>query len=249
MNKKTEKKLLIIYYHQIINSDFDTKIHKSPFAVTLNQIKNQFEIIQRSRIPVVSLESWYNEKFNGNLAIHLTFDDANQSDYTLALPLLKEFNFTASFYPYLNAIDNPNKLSWQQLKEIRLNQFEIGSHGISHTPLINQKLNEIKAEIRDSKEKIEQNMQQPITIFAIPYGLYSNKITSEIAIYYNTVLTTKTKINSHKQSKILHRWNIKSKTSPKDFERMLNGNKFFLLYKSWLSECKFNLLKFYNFIN
>lgn len=74
--------------------------------------------------------------------IVLTFDDGNQSDYTLVAPLLKQYNFGATFYVTSNCdwLGIPDRdawrLSWAPIKEMQRDGFEIGNHSYSHKNVV-----------------------------------------------------------------------------------------------------------------
>src|SRR5690348_7993175 len=59
----------------------------------------------------------------------LTFDDAVKSQLTFVAPLLKELGFGATFLvTHAWMSDTANYLSWQDVAELHLMDFEIGSH-------------------------------------------------------------------------------------------------------------------------
>ena len=65
----------------------------------------------------------------------LTFDDASQSHYTVARPLLKKYGFGATFF-VTEGFDFPtNKrdyMTWEQIAQLHKDGFEIGNHTLDH---------------------------------------------------------------------------------------------------------------------
>ena len=109
--------------------------------------------------------------------IIISFDDGNVNQYTNALPLLKKYNFKATFFIFTSPIGrSKNYLSWEQVKELADSGLEIGSHGKYHRILTKINSQELSQEIVGSKEIIEKNLGKEINIFSFPFGAYNEKI-------------------------------------------------------------------------
>jgi peptidoglycan/xylan/chitin deacetylase (PgdA/CDA1 family) len=106
----------------------------------------------------------------------LTFDDGWENQYQNALPVLKKYNFPATFFVVVNYIGKKNFMDWQQLKEILKLGGEIGSHTLNHPHLLNLSEVQLKKEIQKSKIILEEKLGYPINIFAYPYGEFNSKI-------------------------------------------------------------------------
>lgn len=96
----------------------------------------------------------------------------------------------------------PNKLrvsymNAQQLKTLSNNGFEIGSHGMTHSLLIADYINEQKiiSEFQNSKQWLEEVTGKPINSFCFPAGRYNNSIIelAESVGYTSTCLVYRTK--------------------------------------------------------
>jgi peptidoglycan/xylan/chitin deacetylase (PgdA/CDA1 family) len=61
-------------------------------------------------------------------------------------------------------------LSWDEVREMSKQGISFGSHTRSHPVLSLLSLSEIRTEIAESRERIESEIQKPITTFAYPYG-------------------------------------------------------------------------------
>ena len=63
---------------------------------------------------------------------HITFDDGNESDLVLALPMLRKAGLSASFFVLSDRIGQPHYLSDNGVKALRAAGMSIGSHGGAH---------------------------------------------------------------------------------------------------------------------
>jgi len=110
-------------------------------------------------------------------AFVITFDDGYRDFVTEALPVLKECGFTATIYLATSRIqDAPAKidgaeyLSWSAVRELRKQGIELGSHTISHPILREQKPEQVRNELKRSKEIIQDQLGEQVVSFAYPYA-------------------------------------------------------------------------------
>lgn len=216
-------KVLILNYHQLVDENSDLK---NRFTLTRSQFLKQISTIQEKNIPFVSFSDISNGLTNANVSILLTFDDGQRSDFEIAYPILKEKGIPAAFFPIVNELEKENKMTWNELKKLAEDGFEIGSHGLSHKNLLSLKKEEIHAEISLSKRILEEKLRKSVQILAFPYGNY-NKTCLQIAKEngYQHALTTKARINLFPLEFELHRWNMKNTFSQIEFERIISLNK------------------------
>lgn len=110
----------------------------------------------------------FTKKDNGNWAI-ITFDDGLVSDYEIALPVLQAYNLKATFFITADNIGKPRYMSIHQIRKMAENGMEIGSHGLTHSYLVNMNKKQVQDEISNSKDRIEQLLGKPVSSFA-PVG-------------------------------------------------------------------------------
>lgn len=173
----------VLTYHKFCIGDIP-----DAYTIQIDHFKQQMNYLKENKYDVISVSQLIHASNTGNLPrkpVVITIDDGFKSVYTLAYPILKEFNFPASLYLYTDFLaKGPNQLSWQEIHEMQNNGIEIGSHSLSHCNLLKIKENEtyseylqrIKLEILHSKEILEKNTGSSITSFAYPYGVYSEEI-------------------------------------------------------------------------
>ena len=180
---RDELTIPILTYHKFCTGE-------SPDAYTINIecFKQQMAYLNKNSYQVISvsqlLECIENNDFPEKPVI-ITIDDGFRSVYTLAFPVLKEYQLPATLYLYTDFIDRgPNQLSWQEIREMIDQGMEIGSHSLSHCNLLHMKENEshmdylkrIKDELFLSKAILERNTGSLVQSFAYPYGVYSQQI-------------------------------------------------------------------------
>jgi peptidoglycan/xylan/chitin deacetylase (PgdA/CDA1 family) len=72
-------------------------------------------------------------------------------------------------------------MTWDDLRALAAQGFEIGSHTCSHADLGSVPLDEARYELRASRVRLEQALGKPIRLFAFPYGHRRNMRPDTIA--------------------------------------------------------------------
>ena len=108
--------------------------------------------------------------------IQITFDDANESDYTLALPLLQERKMRARFFVVAQRINQNGFLSSRQIQMLHAEGMGIGNHGMRHCRWSTLSGRELHEELVEAREKIEQIVGEPVVEAACPFGAYNRRV-------------------------------------------------------------------------
>ena len=109
-------------------------------------------------------------KMNDDKIAIINFDDNWRSQYQYAKPILDKFQFKATFYVVCDYIDNKNRISWDELKNLYSEGHEIGSHTMSHANLDNIMMDgTAHNEIIESKKCIEDRGIK-VNSFSYPFN-------------------------------------------------------------------------------
>ncbi len=110
----------------------------------------------------------------------LSFDDACVSQYKTVAPLLKKYDFNATFFicEFPKSFSDTTKyMTWKQIKALNDMGFEIGNHTRTHAHINGLHEQEINNELNYIENKChEYNINKPVS-FAYPgYGLNTNSV-------------------------------------------------------------------------
>jgi len=115
----------------------------------------------------------------------ITFDDGIENFRTNVCPILKKYGMTATFFiptayinddrqqPRYNGLAGYSAfkmLSWQDLREMVDEGFEIGAHTHTHLKISQQNRSCAKEEIERPKQILEDKLGTPVRSFAYPFG-------------------------------------------------------------------------------
>jgi peptidoglycan/xylan/chitin deacetylase (PgdA/CDA1 family) len=180
----------ILMYHSI--SQDATRKYK-PFAVSPALFAEHMAYLHQQANTPITVTQFINTRSKGPSALPdrpvvLTFDDGFADFFTEALPILQQYNFTATLYVTTGFIGSTSRwlqregestrpmLTWDQLNEISASGIECGGHSHWHHQLDTLSLALARDEIVRSKRLLEDHLGQEVSTFAYPYGYHSNTI-------------------------------------------------------------------------
>lgn len=164
-------KILVLNYHQIDNKH-------TPLAVPINDFEEQMKFLSESGCITITPDELY-AGLNGDIEmppkpVLITFDDGYIDNYINAFPILKKYGLRATIFIIPSFTGSyPNYLTWEQLKEMEANGITIESHTLTHPKLEELPDDEIRNELINSKNTLEEQLGHPIEFLAYPTGTYN----------------------------------------------------------------------------
>ena len=163
-------------------------------------------------------------------SVLLTFDDGYRSFVQYARPILKDYGFGATLFVYSDFIGGGSALSWQDLRTLSEQGFDVQAHSKSHQ---NLRRKEGESEAAYAK-RIEAELAFPATLFkkhlgrssdvlAYPFGEMDDELLPYVAKYgYSAAFTVRRQSNPAFVSPLkISRSQIYSEMTAKDFARNL----------------------------
>ena len=178
--------LVIMQYHHISDeTPASTSTSPELFAQHMQYVEEQgFEVLSLSAVRS-HIESGIEFPVNSVL---ITFDDAYESIYQQAFPILKEKGWPFTIFISTEAINVKafGMLSWQQLNEMAESGASLANHTVSHPHLVRKQKNEtdqqwlqrITNEIEIAESEIKKHTGQNHKMVAYPYGEFNAEVLS-----------------------------------------------------------------------
>jgi peptidoglycan/xylan/chitin deacetylase (PgdA/CDA1 family) len=188
-------KIKVLMYHRIVQEVPEKYNHWH--YVTVTEFRKQLKLIDSlgyTPITFTDYKLYKEDKLTlPSKPIILTFDDGYMDTFENAIPIMKEMGMKAVVF-----VIGDRKLTraeWderdeedicplmtnKQIRIIRRQGFEIGSHAMRHVVLSDLNDPEANYTIRKSKEEIESILQEPIHSFAYPYGQFDKRIAKIVS--------------------------------------------------------------------
>jgi peptidoglycan/xylan/chitin deacetylase (PgdA/CDA1 family) len=114
--------------------------------------------------------------------VALTFDDSPLSHATFVGPLLKELGFGATFFiteGFSFKTDKKKYMTWEQIKALHDQGFEIGNHTKDHKPVTSRNKEQLRADLKHIEDLcLKHGISKPMS-FCYPSYL-ANKRAVEV---------------------------------------------------------------------
>lgn len=120
----------------------------------------------------------------------LTFDDGYVSVYTAALPLLQQYDMTATFFIVTGLVGQAGYMTWEQVAELAAAGMEIGAHTVLHQDLRWLDDAERRHEIAGSAQTLIDKLGVAVTAFAYPAGAYNDETVAIVREHFTAAVTT-----------------------------------------------------------
>ena len=177
----TESTVKVLLYHNVTAAETD---QNNPYMVSLAEFEEQIRWLQENGYECLTVSEMY-QRFaergiTGKTAV-ITFDDGYPDVYTYAFPVLSSYGFPATTYLVAEKIDSPKNLTSDMIREMHDAGWEIGSHSMTHSDLMNH--DDLDAEICGSRNLISSMTGIPLSdvvSFAYPYGNADETVTEKV---------------------------------------------------------------------
>lgn len=184
----TDHAVILTYHHVSAATPSSTSLTPQEFAAHLNLIADSGYVVWPLAQLLERLRAGQGVPQN---AVALTFDDAYQSVFTEARPLLEARGWPYTIFVTTDAIDHRQSpyMTWEQLRTLVAEGVGIGNHSTHHTHLARQTVGEsqtawrqrVREDIEHAAGRLKIELGVSASLFAYPYGEYSQALRAEIA--------------------------------------------------------------------
>jgi peptidoglycan/xylan/chitin deacetylase (PgdA/CDA1 family) len=172
---------VVLYYHRIggrsvLSKSVEQFQDDIRYLSTRYECLTLIELCERLR---------HGKRFERPIAV-VTFDDGYRDNFVNAVPVLREFGVTASFFvstAYIDSFDEfphdrelfgPDctypKLTWEDLEQMQQLGFEIGSHTVTHADMSLADEATARVEMQSSLDVLNAGLGSRPRCFTFPWG-------------------------------------------------------------------------------
>jgi peptidoglycan/xylan/chitin deacetylase (PgdA/CDA1 family) len=184
-----EPAVMVLAYHRIADERSNLAVSPRGFAEQMAWLAHQ-----RSRLPVLSLEEASDALDNGSAprrSVVITFDDAWADNHAHGLPALVEHAIPATLYVPSRLLGRRGHLSVSQFVAMAEGGVVVGAHSRTHRDLRTCSRAELDAEVRGSRQDLEDILGRRVESFAYPAGLHDDRVVDAVASAgYRSAVTT-----------------------------------------------------------
>lgn len=182
--------IMSVCLHDISDNVYDN------VSAPVRTLESFVELAAKAGYNICAFKDYLNySSYDRKKSIVLTFDDGYENVVSKAFPILDRYGFNATVFVCTDLAGKSNKwnrkdsqirrhASFDELKILFDNGWEIGSHGVDHQNLCKLTENEIISQLSNSKKVLEELFGKVIS-FAYPYGEFSDFIKKLVKEYYD----------------------------------------------------------------
>jgi peptidoglycan/xylan/chitin deacetylase (PgdA/CDA1 family) len=229
--------LRILTFHDVSDDNSDV------FAVNRRMFIDYLSVLREEGYTTVRasdlIADWPSVLSRSRVVV-LTFDDGYAAQIDIAAELLSQYSMTATFF-VISSLLRRNRsrllfagkehtfLGSEDLQQLVLNGFEIGSHSHTHAKLGSLPLEQMESEARLSKQILEEEINHEVISLSYPFGrqgafsLTSKSILKEIG-YLSAFTQEGIEINFTTDLLSLPRTSINHFDTIATFRRKLHGH-------------------------
>jgi peptidoglycan/xylan/chitin deacetylase (PgdA/CDA1 family) len=176
----------ILVYHNVAAQA------KGRMVLAARSFEQQMRYLKAEGYRVVSMAEFVEfVQLRGQLprkSVVLTFDDGYRAFLEHAYPILKELAFTATLFVYTDYVGaGRNALSWEELRRLGAEGFDIQAHSKTHTDLRRapgetdpQFSRRMQAELADPQRLFQRYLGRTSQILAYPYGRVDDDVVKKV---------------------------------------------------------------------
>ncbi len=183
-NFNTKAGVISLMYHRFNENKYpSTNVRNEIFI-------EQLKLINNTRIEFITFKK-FEEIITTSISknyILLTIDDAFESFYLNAWPILKSKRIPFVLFVSTREVGKNGYMTWDQIREIDESDLvSIGNHSHSHEYLIDWENNKIIDDLKTSINIFKNELKYSPKIFSYPFGEYSEnlkKIVNDLKFEY-----------------------------------------------------------------
>lgn len=154
----------------------------------------------------------------------LTFDDGHLSNYLYAMPALAEFGMCAHFFITAGWTgQRPDYMEPKHLRALHEAGHQIGAHGWTHTLLTQCTPSQLRHELADARQALEDHISAPVTTLSLPGGRSNSAVLDACRqAGYETVWTSVPGAVPSLQAPVVGRFNVLAGHSDAYLQKLLD---------------------------
>jgi|HubBroStandDraft_2_1064218.scaffolds.fasta_scaffold00009_13 peptidoglycan/xylan/chitin deacetylase (PgdA/CDA1 family) len=158
--------------------------------------------------------------------IVLSFDNGYQSQYTQALPILRQLGWVGNENIQLTGLPpSQGGLGSEEIRGLLAAGWELDTQGMSHASLISLDAEQLHYQIADARQILQQRYHIPVNWFCYPSGLYDPTVVAAVKAAGYTGSTTVVPGWAHPNEDLyrLHRLRVLGGTTGRQLLALLAG--------------------------
>ena len=167
----------IVMFHYIGPLPANADIFRKDLTVSESLFDGVLQYLADQEAVTVSMDDLMEHYAGGpelpKKSVILTFDDGYDGMYDYAFPMLKQRGMVGTFFIITDFVGRPGYLTWGQIAEMDAAGMSFGAHSLTHPDFTKIGPAELRRQLIDPKQVLEEHLGHPIRFLAYPSGKYN----------------------------------------------------------------------------
>jgi peptidoglycan/xylan/chitin deacetylase (PgdA/CDA1 family) len=219
--------LPILMYHRLAELPADAGASTREWTTAPAVFRAHIQLLVENGYRVVPLEEVLDYLQNHAplppRPVAITFDDGYRDFAEVAWPALREAGMPAMVFLIPGHVGYGAFLTWDQLVSLVQEGTAVGSHTLDHVRLKGLEEAELRRQLQDSRQKLEERLGVPVQVVSYPYGAFDAQVVqaAEEAGYRAGVTINPSRYQRRSAVFTLSRLHLPYDADPQELIRML----------------------------
>src|SRR5579859_1825260 len=181
---RTRPTIPVLCYHAVRDWLASDSVQDRAYIVPVAHFAAQMMLLDQQHYHSITPDQLYDYLLgDATLPDHpilISSDDADETQWTNALPILQQHHFTATFFVMTVVLDKHGYLSSDQVRQLDRLGMTIGGHTWDHHRVTRYTGLDWDVQISQPTRRLSSIIGHPLRYFAYPYGLWNTEAISHI---------------------------------------------------------------------
>lgn len=200
VRETSRNQLAVLVYHRVAPHPPPD----DPWTVSVAEFRLHLDIVSAMRFGEASLRDLESGAEHRGRRVLIAFDDGYRSAVEYAAPILRETDRLAAFFLVSGAMGATSDwelpfgqpphpiMNWRDARDLVASGMSIGSHSVSHADLTAISATALVAEVRSSRERMEEEVGCEVRSFSVPFERDDGRADAAlVAAGYRAKLTSR----------------------------------------------------------
>jgi peptidoglycan/xylan/chitin deacetylase (PgdA/CDA1 family) len=180
----SKKEVPVLCYHHIRDAKPRDSENMKSYSVSPSSFASQMKALSDSGFTSILPDQLYDYLlYNGVLPpkpVMITFDDTDGEQYSIGAAEMQKFGFRGVFFIMTVAINRPNYMTKEQIKNLSDSGHVIAAHTWDHHMVTKYAGTDWDIQFSKPTKQLEAITGKPVKYFAYPFGLWNKAAIPEL---------------------------------------------------------------------
>jgi peptidoglycan/xylan/chitin deacetylase (PgdA/CDA1 family) len=162
--------ILVLTYHKVLRA---AEEHVEFYAIREEQLESHIDLLRKNTFSILSPTDLLEFQTPPGRVCVLSFDDGTVDHFEVVKPLLERKNCRGLFFVPTSKVDQPGRLTSEQVCQLNNAGHTVGSHSHEHLRLDRLPEEDVRVQLELAQQKLGSLLGKPPLFMAPPGGFFT----------------------------------------------------------------------------